>query len=231
MFFDYTLRELFFSGNLLCASLEWEHYKYDDFMFTGIIEETGKILEQTSSSLVIARPEIFGALTIGQSIAVNGACLSVVSFSDTEMAFDVMTETFRRTNLGEATGVNLERAMLSGGRFEGHVVLGHVDGKAQLISRKKEDSGEKFVFSLEEASQELESFFIEKGSVSLNGVSLTLGKISKIPGKKIVQFEIFCIPLTLEDTNLGSLEVLDTVNIEADYFAKIVQKNLTKSAL
>ena len=209
-------------------------------MFTGIIEAQEKILEKTSGTLKISRPEIFKDLLIGQSIAVNGACLSVVEFSDSEISFDVMSETFRRTNLGETTFVNVERAMLSNGRFEGHVVLGHVDGKAILVSRKKEESGEKFIFELlntPENSQNIQNFLVEKGSICLNGVSLTLGKIlekksenpenPEISEKNRIQFEIFCIPLTLAETNLGRLEISDSVTLEADYFAKIVHKSIS----
>ena len=206
-------------------------------MFTGIIEAQEKILEKTSGTLKISRPEIFEDLQVGQSISVNGACLSVVEFSDSEISFDVMSETFRRTNLGETIFVNLERAMLSNGRFEGHIVLGHVDGKAILVSREKEESGEKFVFEIlntSENSQNIQKFLVEKGSICLNGVSLTLGKISEeksenpeISKKNRIQFEIFCIPLTLVETNLGRLEISDFVTFEADYFAKIVQKSIS----
>lgn len=192
-------------------------------MFTGIIEAQEKILEKTSASLKISRPEIFNDLKIGQSIAVNGACLSVTEFSDAEISFDVLTETFRRTNLGTAKIVNLERAMLSNGRFEGHVVLGHVDGKAKLISRIKEESGEKFVF---EISSDLQGFLVEKGSICINGISLTLGKIFLERGT--VQFEIFCIPLTLKETNFSTLNVSDEVTIEADYLAKVVLNRFKK---
>lgn len=184
-------------------------------MFTGIIEAAANIITRTATGITVARPEIFTQLAIGQSIAVNGACLTLTRFDERQMGFDVVPETFRRTNLGAADLVNLERAMPATGRFEGHVVLGHVDGTAALISRIAEGEGERFVFALPDA---LRKYFVEKGSVCVNGISLT---IAALTGES---FAIALIPHTLQLTNLKALQPGDLVNIEADYFAKLLLK-------
>ncbi len=139
-------------------------------MFTGIIESTAEVLQISDSQIVIARPELFSKLSLGQSIAVNGACLSVVEFDKKSMKFDVVPETFSRTNLGKAKRVNLERAMPADGRFEGHIVLGHVDSQTKLLSRTKEGNGERFVFTL---PPEITPFAVEKGSVDSLSKALT----------------------------------------------------------
>lgn len=184
-------------------------------MFTGIVESCTKVLERTEKKLVIARPQIFENLKIGQSIATNGACLSVASFDKTSISFDVLSETYRRTNLADVSRLNLERAMRADGRFEGHIVLGHVDGMVQVLSREDEVSGTKMMLSLPREKKLL----VEKGSITLNGVSLTLGKIFD------ESFEIYLIPLTLTDTNLGDIQVGDALTFEYDYIAKIISKN------
>ena len=107
-------------------------------MFTGIIENNSPVVQKTNHSLKIKRPKGFEKLTIGQSIAVNGACLSVSRYDKESIEFDVLSETFRKTNLAETKNVNLERAMLANGRFEGHIVLGHVDDNLALKEIEKE---------------------------------------------------------------------------------------------
>lgn len=184
-------------------------------VFTGIIESTAKVLKRKNEKLVLSRPKIFKKLQKGQSLSVNGACLSVVNFDATRIQFDVVPETYAKTNLENAQIVNIERAMPANGRFEGHIVLGHVDAVTPLLERKKESTGEKFLFSL---PKELNTFFIQKGSVCVNGVSLTISNCNKST------FEIALIPHTLEMTNLGTLKTGDTVNIEADYVTKIIAK-------
>ncbi len=185
-------------------------------MFTGIIEATAKVLEKTEKKLVISRPEIFTELKIGQSIATNGACLSVAEFSEKNIAFDVLSETFRRTNLGEISEVNLERAMPANGRFEGHIVLGHVDTTIPLLKKNPEISGTELVFQMPENSK----YLVSKGSISLNGISLTIGNIDTQKG----EFSVFLIPLTLQHTNLGSIEISEKVTVEYDYLAKLMMQ-------
>lgn len=184
-------------------------------MFTGIIETTAKVTEQKDEKLILSRPKIFSELKKGQSIAVNGACLSVVDFDTETIRFDVVPETFAKTNLQKAKTVNMERAMTANGRFEGHVVLGHIDGTTEVIKRKKESSGERFIFRI---PGKLKQFFVQKGSICINGVSLTIANCNE------ETFEIALIPLTLKETNLGNLTQGDSVNIEADYFAKLLFK-------
>lgn len=184
-------------------------------MFTGIIEATAKIINRNESGIIVSRPEKFTDITVGQSIAVNGACLTVVEFKDDSLWFDVVPETFRRTNLGIAETVNLERALAANGRFEGHVVLGHVDAIMPLISRAREGNGERFIFRL---PPELSPYFTEKGSVCLNGISLTIADLDS------EKFSIAVIPHTLEETNFKLLKIGDEVNVEAEYFAKLLFK-------
>jgi len=180
-------------------------------MFTGMIETFVPVKKRTESSLVVQNP-FKEDLTIGQSIACNGACLSVVHFTKGEIEFDVLSETFRCTNLGSALFVNLERAMLAGGRFEGHIVLGHIDEMVFFLKKKEEESGVEFLFSLPKSMQ----YIVRKGSISLNGVSLTVGNITN------KTFSVFLIPLTLEHTNLSRLQEGDEVSLEYDYLGKLV---------
>jgi riboflavin synthase len=184
-------------------------------MFTGIIEASANIMKRSGTGLLIERPKEFADLAIGQSIAVNGACLSIVDFDEQSMRFDVVPETFSRTNLGLSQKVNLERAMPANGRFEGHVVLGHVDGTGVLTEKKPEGEGMRFTFAVPHG---LEVFCVEKGSITINGISLT---IASAKGKVI---EIALIPHTLHLTNLGELNIGERVNLEVDYFAKLLKK-------
>jgi riboflavin synthase len=190
-------------------------------MFTGIVETIAEVQKKTSEKLVIARPQIFPKLSIGQSIAVNGACLSVSEYDEKSISFNVLSETFRRTNLSESKEVNLERAMLANGRFEGHIVLGHVDTTLRLLKKNTENSGVEYVFELPEDEEE-QKFFVSKGSISLNGVSLTIGNISSKDENQKNTFSVFLIPLTLEKTNLGNLKINEKVTVEYDYLAKFM---------
>lgn len=185
-------------------------------MFTGIIETHTSVISTSNDMLFIKRPESFKELSLGQSIAVNGACLSVMSFSDTEISFSVLSETFRKTNLANSKTVNVERAMLANGRFEGHIVLGHVDDTIPLLEKKQEISGIEYIFGLPKHTE----YCVEKGSITLNGVSLTIGNMTE------KTFSVYLIPLTLEHTNLGALEIGEKVTIEYDYIAKLIQKKI-----
>jgi len=202
-------------------------------MFTGIIEASAQIIEKSDSGIIVQRPEIFTNLQIGQSIAINGACLSIVKCNENTMRFDVVPETFQKTNLKAVTKVNLERAIPVNGRLEGHIVLGHVDTTTKLIKKKQEDGGVRHIFSLPRG---LRDFCILKGSIAINGVSLTIASVDKSdtgqqasnsqdkPHNCDQTFGVALIPHTLENTNLGELKIGDEVNIEADYFAKLLKK-------
>ncbi|MEI7510643.1 MAG: riboflavin synthase [Candidatus Peregrinibacteria bacterium] len=193
-------------------------------MFTGIIETSTPVLERSHDSLTIVRPKVFDDLRKGMSIAINGACLSVAHFDAEKIQFDVLSETFRKTNLGSVQEVNVERAMPANGRFEGHIVLGHVDESTILVEKKQEESGVEYIFELPNAQKKNENakfqnhihFLIEKGSITMNGTSLTIGKITDST------FSVFLIPITMEETTFGKMNEGDLVNIEYDYLAKII---------
>ena len=195
-------------------------------MFTGIIEELGEVVAIESgaeSSRITVRGRVTtGEVAHGASIAVNGACLTVTDHEAKggEVTFDVMAESLRRTVLGGlAVGdaVNLERAMVLGARLDGHLVQGHVDGTATIIERRPGDRWEEVRLSL---SPQLAPFVVEKGSICLDGVSLTLSAIGDD------HVEVALIPTTLELTTLGRKGIGDRVNVEVDILGKYVQRML-----
>ena len=196
-------------------------------MFTGIIEEVGTIKQiqknPASAVLTIAADTVLEQTKIGDSIAVNGVCLTVTDLKVGSFTADVMHETLRRSSLGSVrTGspVNLERAMQLGGRFGGHIVSGHIDGTAKVISLNRNRES----FDLEiELSDEQIRYVIRKGSICVNGISLTVAEIS---GKRI---KIAVIPHTYECTALSELKTGENVNIEVDIMAKYIEKFLSMS--
>lgn len=192
-------------------------------MFTGIIEALGVVRESAHApygkTLSIEVPADWG-LEPGASVAINGACLTVRRVSSSLASFDVVTETLRKTNLGElrpGDKVNLERSLKAGGRIDGHFVLGHVDGVG-IVRR----IGQESIFS---APAELAPFLAEKGSVAVDGVSLTI--VSATEGS----FSVALIPFTLEHTTLGLRRPEDRVNIETDVLAKYVYRILGKQPI
>lgn len=185
-------------------------------MFTGIVETMAQILERTDARLTVVRPSSFDDVKLGSSIAVNGVCLTVVVLNKEDMAFDVVGETWRRTNLGElfvGNTVNLERAMPANGRFEGHVVQGHVEGVAEVKEWKADGEWKQLVLEIPDA---LLPYITEKGSIALDGVSLT---VAALDGNTVT---IALIPHTLEITTLGLRMLGDTINVETDILAKYV---------
>lgn len=196
-------------------------------MFTGIIEELGSVVAigaGVASSRITVRGEVATTdAAHGASIAVNGACLTVTDTAAKggEVTFDVMAESLRRTGLGDlAVGdaVNLERAMVLGERLDGHLVQGHVDGTATITERRPGDRWEEVRLSL---APELAPFVVEKGSICLDGVSLTLTTVAED------HVEVALIPTTLELTTLGRKEIGDRVNVEVDVLGKYVHRMLT----
>lgn len=183
-------------------------------MFTGIVETHTPLIKKTDNEIIMKRPELFETLHIGQSIAVNGACLSVTKYDDETISFTVLSETFRKTNLGSCHTVNVERAMLATGRFEGHIVLGHIDETIPLLKKQEEISGVEYIFAMPSKKK----YLVTKGSIGINGVSLTIGNITENT------FSVFLIPLTLTHTNLGLLQENEKVNIEYDYIAKLMNQ-------
>jgi len=191
---------------------------YHITMFTGIIESMAEVKSRTKTQLTVERPPFFDDIKVGSSIAVSGVCLSVVNFDQDLMTFDVIPETFKCTKLGSlkvGDKVNLERAMKASDRFEGHVVQGHIESRGVVKCR----SGEVVV----EVPVELLKFITHKGSISLDGVSLT---VTSVEGNRVT---VALIPHTLENTTLGLLKDGDMVNIETDVMVRsLKQLTLTK---
>ena len=188
-------------------------------MFTGIVEETGEITDVTMTDegrrLRIATS--FDGLGQGASISVSGACLTVEAFGDGWFSVFLATETLDRTYLGDlAVGdqVNLERAMAAGDRFDGHVVQGHVDGTAEVVGVKRIGDDWEFTFSLPDA---LAGYVVEKGSISVDGISLT---VAALDGE---QFAVAIIPETYDVTTLSEKSAGDPVHLEVDVVAKYVE--------
>lgn len=193
-------------------------------MFTGIVEEVGRIVSvrrgSRSSKLEIRARLIMEDLHIGDSIAVNGVCLTVTSFTSDSFTADVMHETLNRSNIGEfksGTPVNLERAMKADGRFGGHIVSGHIDGTGVIKSIEKDDNALVYRIS---ASEEVLRYIVHKGSVALDGISLTVKEV----GDK--EFSVSVIPHTRAQTALATKGILQKVNIENDCIGKYVEKLL-----
>lgn len=198
-------------------------------MFTGIVEEKGLIQSSRPGKegfrLSIKANKILEDMALGDSIAVNGICLTVNRIeSNAVFEVDVMPETMRNTNLIElkpGSMVNLERAMHANGRFGGHFVSGHVDGTGSLVSRRPEGNAEVLSFS---APEEVTKYIIKKGSVTVDGVSLTVTDVSS------GGFSVSLVPHTLENTILHQKKQGDIVNLEADMLGKYVEKYLKKHA-
>jgi riboflavin synthase len=185
-------------------------------MFTGIIETKAEILERTGEGLVLARPVNSDDLKIGDSICVSGACLSVVGMDHEMMSFDVVDETWQRTKLGnlhKGDSVNIERSMSANGRFEGHIVQGHVEGIAEVLHNGSMTGGQDWMLVIRIPADLLPAV-IYKGSITIDGVSLTVAALEDDV------CSIAIIPHTLEITTLGTLKAGDTVNLETDMFLR-----------
>jgi len=196
-------------------------------MFTGLIEEIGIVKsinnKDLGSVITISCEKILKDIKIGDSIAINGACQTVTAFDKTSFSVECMPESLKLTNLKEfSTGskVNLERAMLVGSRFGGHFVSGHIEGLAKFLRKEKQGMAEIFYF---QTSEFLEKYMVYKGSITVNGISLTIAYLS---GNI---FSVSVIPQTIQETNLKFLQIGDNVNIETDIIAKYVEKLITKS--
>jgi riboflavin synthase len=195
-------------------------------MFTGLIEEIGTVgaIEDLGDSmrLTIRGPIVRGDAGLGDSIAVDGCCLTVTELDGDNFAADVMAESLARTALGRlAVGdrVNLERAMQAGARLGGHIVQGHVDGTAELLDRSPSQHWESLRFSL---PVRLAHYLVDKGSITVSGVSLTAVEVGDD------WFSVSLIPTTLGETTLGQLAPGAAVNLEVDIVAKYVERMLGK---
>ena len=194
-------------------------------MFTGIIEEVGKIVSvrrgQISARLKIQGSVIFSDLKLGDSVAVNGVCLTATAIDGNTFEADVMAETLRRSNLGTfrpGTAVNLERAMSAAGRFGGHIVSGHIDGTGSIASMTREDNA---VWVRILADRKLLKYIIEKGSITIDGISLTVAEVAED------HFGVSVIPHTGSETTLLTKKPGDVVNLENDVIGKYVERMLT----
>ncbi len=197
-------------------------------MFTGIIEETGEIAAikrgAKSCELTVKGNVIFGDLKIGDSVSVNGVCLTASRIDGNTFTADVMAETMRRSNLGtlnKGSRVNLERAMAANGRFGGHIVAGHIDGTGIVQSLAREDNA---VWVTVTADENVMRYIVEKGSVAIDGISLTVARVYADA------FSVSVIPHTGAETTLLTRKHGDRVNLECDVIGKYVEKLVGKSS-
>ena len=193
-------------------------------MFTGIVEETGRIIGIVSGSnsgtIHIQADKVLENTKIGDSIAVNGVCLTVTKLSNSSFNADVMPETLRRSNLGllkNGDAVNLERAMAADGRFGGHIVSGHIDSTGTVTNIKREENAVWIEIS---ADKTVLALIVEKGSITIDGISLTVAALSDS------SFSVSVIPHTAQQTTLLSKNVGSKVNLENDIIGKYVQRLL-----
>ncbi|MBP3041386.1 riboflavin synthase [Bacillaceae bacterium Marseille-Q3522] len=193
-------------------------------MFTGLVEEIGKVATVkkalNSAAITIKAKKVLEDVNIGDSILTNGICLTVTAFNRDTFTVDVMAETMRRTNLHQiapGTEINLERALMAGGRLGGHLVSGHIDGTGSIRSFIKEENAVWITIS---AAPQILKYVVEKGSIAIDGVSLTVAYVND------AEFKVSIIPHTKEMTTLLKKNIGDTVNLECDMIGKYVEKFL-----
>lgn len=191
-------------------------------MFTGIVEEIGTILnikkDEEQYSILIKAEKIIESTKIGDSICTNGVCLTVTKMIEDQIEVDVMPETLRRTNLGElvkGSKVNLERALRLESRLGGHIVSGHIDGIGTIINIRKEDNA---VWVQIQLDKEFLKYVVEKGSIAIDGISLTVAYVDE------ASFKVSIIPHTSKETILLTKTIGDKVNIECDILGKYIEK-------
>ncbi len=191
-------------------------------MFTGLVEETGRTLglsrSADSSRLVVHAPLVASDACVGDSIAVNGCCLTIAELAGEHLTFDLLAETMARTNLRYLTtesAVNLERAILANKRFGGHFVQGHIDCTAEIISLVRSGSDQRLEIALDPS---FARYVAHKGSIAVDGISLTVAEVGPS------SFVSWLIPHTLNNTNLASAETGRLVNLEFDLLAKYVER-------
>lgn len=196
-------------------------------MFTGIIEEVGKIKNiqgGTNYKLTIGASKILEDIHLGDSIAVNGICLTAISWDNGSFTVDVMRETLERTSLHRLRAgsfVNLERALAANGRFGGHIVSGHIDGTGEIINIRRDANA---VWYKIKTSEKIMEFIIEKGSIAIDGISLTVAKVDRSA------FYVSVIPHTLENTILLRKKTGDIVNLENDIVGKYIKSFTDKNS-
>jgi len=191
-------------------------------MFTGIIQTTGKVKKLTANQLTVEAPAISRRLKKGGSISVDGACLTVVGLSGGSFTADVMPETRKKTIISSykiGSSVNLELPLKADGRFEGHIVTGHIDGVGELTDVKRESNA--YVLTIKIPAK-LIKYIVQKGSVAVNGISLTVNDV------KNDRFSVSIIPHTWKITDLHTLKTEGRVNLETDILAKYAEKMIIK---
>lgn len=192
-------------------------------MFTGLVEESGRILGLENGGMArleVAADLVTRDVSVGDSVSVNGTCLTVSEKVEGALVFYAMNETLRRTAFGglsEGSLVNLERAMSAGSRFGGHIVQGHVDGVGEVLSVRPEGDAEIWEFA---APETVLRYTVEKGSICVDGISLTVVSVRER------SFTVSILPQTRENTNLREREARDRVNLEADVIGKYVERLL-----
>ena len=182
----------------------------------------GVVAKISDNAMTVQASKVTEDLKLGDSIAVNGTCLTAVNFSRTDFSVDLSPETMRRTSLGqlsEGSPVNLERALLASDRMGGHIVQGHVDGTGRVISSRVD--GDSIIFRIR-VPKRLNPYIVEKGFIAVDGISLTVVK------RGTSSFTLAVIPYTLKNTNLASVSIGDRVNLEADILAKYVESLLDR---
>ena len=188
-------------------------------MFTGIIEETGVLLHIEPTGLVIQAELVLQDLSVKESIAVDGICLTVTERGKSWFRVDTMPETLRRTRLSAlraGDNVNLERSLAANGRIGGHIVQGHVEATAQVLAMRPDGIG----LDVEiERPEQLAPYIIAKGFITINGISLTV--VDSLPGR----FSISLIPYTCEHTNLGEMQIGTIVNLETDIVGRYIMQS------
>ncbi len=196
-------------------------------MFTGIVEELGTVKsikrDSDKQRITLSCQRILEDIHLGDSIAVNGVCLTVVDFDKTTFSADVMNETFSRSSLGSLSSgspVDLERAMSAQGRFGGHIVSGHIDGTGTIRNIRRDGNAIWFEIN---ADEKILDYIVEKGSIAIDGISLTVADINK------TSFQVSIIPHTLKSTVLGFKKRGDIVNLENDVIGKYIKKFIDKS--
>lgn len=210
---------------LIISKVMNDHYIGDNQMFTGIIEDVGTVkgIQRGAKSVIltISSAKIVEGVRIGDSIAVNGICLTATTVSGDAFTADVMPETMKRTSLGElkpGSSVNLERAMPADGRFGGHIVSGHIDGTGVIKDITREDNAVWYTIG---ADSTILKYIVEKGSIAIDGISLTVAYVDDNV------FKVSIIPHTLKETILGMKKIGDKVNLENDIIGKYVEKLLS----
>lgn len=200
--------------------------RWQEIMFTGLIEEVGSVLgvhaTDRGTRLQIVAPLIAVKIQIGDSVAVNGCCLTIAAHHDSQLIFDLLEETLDRTNLGalrQESRVNLERALPADGRLGGHFVQGHVDCAARILALEQDGADHRLEVEL---PAEFAHYVAHKGSIAVNGISLTVSEVSE------ESFAVWIIPHTKSQTNLATARTDDLVNLEFDLIAKYLERMLDR---